>query len=205
MNIMKHKNTNITIQDYLELFHKSWMVEFDVSDFGASLSALFELPLQIYASQAKDFFLRFINELLRKASISFIQRKSKITAKNSINLALVGYWNQAQFAIPLWILDDVLFGFEILSEQNYKILDSFRLEYLSFDSSIINQYDVLDKEIYFSSLSNSLFNKNTIYFEIHQASISIANNLYSSELAFFERIANTIIPEIDSPLVDHDE
>ncbi len=197
MKMSTHKKTNVTIQDYLELFDKAWMVEFDVNDFGASLSALLELPIQIYSSQAHDFFLKFIDELLRSASISFVKRKLKISDKMNIELALVGNWNNIQLAIPLWILNDVLFGFEIISEEEYEILDSFQLKWIYSDFCRNRQQRISDKEICFSTLSNSLFNKNTIYFGIHHSTISIANHNFSSELAFFERIANTFIPEID--------
>ncbi|MHA1941915.1 MAG: hypothetical protein ACW97P_09330 [Candidatus Hodarchaeales archaeon] len=202
MNMSNHKKSNLaihSIQDYLKLFHKAWMVEFDVRDFGASVSTLYELPLQIYASQAQDFFLVFINIFLNNASISFIQKKGSIIEPNKINidLAIVGYWNNEQYAIPLWILEETLFGFEIISGDNYEIRDSFQLEWTSFNSHLSCQHWVSDEEIQFSTLSNSLFNKNAIYFEINKSKISIANHQYSSELAFFEKIANTMIPEID--------
>ena len=124
---MKNHYSNVqSIHNYLDLFHRPWYVEFGCEDFGASLSSLLELPISIYNHQAKGFFLKFLDIFLRKCSISFILRNPSTSCY--IDLALTGFWNMKEIAIPLWILDDTLIGFETIQEEGqFTVLDSFPL------------------------------------------------------------------------------
>ena len=193
MKTMKHISKVVetqSIQDFLKLDLHSWLVEFDVSDFGASLSALFELPHAIYRSQARDFFWRFLTRFCEDCSICFIQ----LTHQNTVDLALLGTWKNQILAIPLWILNDTLIGFEILSSANFSVLDSFSL---NFDSPFNRLPQDTTKNNKFLVLDNDVFYGNTLYLKIINDSLLLSDYQQIDELAFFERIASTFIPEID--------
>ncbi|MHA1976692.1 MAG: hypothetical protein ACW98F_03275 [Candidatus Hodarchaeales archaeon] len=178
-----------SIRDYLKLELHSWMVEFDACDFGASLSALFELPHSVYLSQAKDFFWKFLTHFFEECSISFIRR----IHQNTVDLALLGLWKDQKLAIPLWIMNDTLIGFEILTSAHYRVLDSFSLNFNSPFNSI--SHDKNNKKLI--DLDNEVYYGDTLYFKIINDSLLLSDHQQINELAFFERIASTIIPEID--------
>ncbi|MHA1541753.1 MAG: hypothetical protein ACTSQH_02110 [Candidatus Hodarchaeales archaeon] len=194
---MKNHYSNVqSIHKYLNLFHRPWYVEFSCEDFGASLSSLLELPISIFNDQEKDFFLGFLNTFLEKCSISFILRDP--SNLGHIDLALTGFWNMKKIAIPLWILNETLVGFEIIQdESHYQILDSFPLYWKTpvshqttggYTRSETNEKIVLDTDI---------FCGNTIYLKIKQKNIMISNINPQDDLQFFKRIASAVIPEID--------
>ena len=189
-----------SIQEYLQLYHRAWFVEFDLSDFGASLSSLLELPSSIYHSQTKAFFWEFMNQFLQKSSINFILNKDPSHAdpqESKIDLALTGYWENKEYAIPLWIMNDILIGFEIISSDRYHIIDSLSLKwnspYLPSSGFIKNTSDT-DK-IYV--INSNLFTGNSLYLKISHGVVFISDFSQEDEVNFFKRIASTVIPEID--------
>ena len=121
MSKLKNQSSQ-SIHDYMDFPHRIWTVEFEISDFGASLTSLLELPLQIYILDSKSFFWSFMKQFLQNCQISFILRKYD-SADDCIELALIGFWETKQIAIPLWILNENLLGFEIIT-LNFTILDS---------------------------------------------------------------------------------
>ncbi len=181
-----------SIHDYLDFPHRIWTVEFDISDFGASLTSLLELPLQIYSMDCKTFFWSFMKQFLQNCQISFILRKYD-SVDECIELALIGFWENQQIAIPLWILNENLLGFEIIT-LNFTILDSETLFWnspsLSSNQSMLSLINN-EKEVI---LAEDIFENNKIYFKISNAEITLSD---FNELEFFERIAQTIIPELD--------
>ncbi|PWI47229.1 hypothetical protein CEE45_12600 [Candidatus Heimdallarchaeota archaeon B3_Heim] len=183
-----------SIRDYLNLDLHSWLVEFDVSDFGASLSTLFELPLPVYLSQAKGFFWNFLSHFFTDCSISFILR----TDQDTVDLAFLGRWKNQKLAIPLWIMDDTLIGFEILSAANYSMIDSYLLTFESPFTKI--SQDTKNTEV--SILDNDLYHGNMLYLKIMNNSIILSDYQQIDELAFFERITSVVIPEIDENIHD---
>ena len=128
MSTKKKKLKQLSIHEYLGLGHqaKKWFLEFEVGDFGASITNLLELPLNIYETRRKSFFLAFISSFLQKCEISFILRKLNLRDSkfDRIELALLGYWEKRQYAIPLWIMKDLLLGFEVIPNEYFEILDS---------------------------------------------------------------------------------
>ena len=187
-----------SIQEYLQLYQRAWFVEFDVSDFGASLSTLFELPRSIYHSQAKAFFRTFIDEFLQNSTINFVLKNDRtVTQEPRIDLAIIGHWENKEFAIPLWIMNDILIGFEIIPADQYYILDTSPLEwkspYLPNQRIFISDSD--NEETYV--LDSELFQENILYLKIARGSIFISDFNQETALKFFERIASTVIPEID--------
>ena len=115
-----------SINDYLDLRHRIWFVELEIGDFGASVANLLELPQEIYDLRIKENFWAFLRLFLQNCEISFIFRPFYLNNSNPdrVELALLGYWENKQFAIPLWIMKDLLLGFEIISSDNFIILDS---------------------------------------------------------------------------------
>ena len=192
MKTMKHLSKLVepqSIRDYLNLDLHSWLVEFDVSDFGASLSTLFELPLAVYLSQAKDFFWNFLSHFFTDCSISFILR----TDQDIVDLALLGRWKNQNLAIPLWIMNDTLIGFEILPSVNYSVIDSYPLNF----ESPFTQISQDTKNVKVSVLNDELHDGNMVYLKIINNSLILSDYQQIDELAFFERIASMVIPEID--------
>ncbi|MHA1946986.1 MAG: hypothetical protein ACXAC6_13495 [Candidatus Hodarchaeales archaeon] len=185
-----------SIHKYLDLFHRPWYVEFGCEDFGASLSSLLELPISILNTQEKDFFLGFLNTFLEKCSISFILRDPSNLCH--IDLALTGFWNKNKIAIPLWILDESLIGFEIIqAEGQYQIIDSFPLYWKTPVTQQTSKGLARAETKELIALDTDIFCGNTIYFRIEQNSIMIASTNPQDDLKFFERIASAVIPEID--------
>ncbi len=186
-----------SIHKYLNLFHRPWYVEFGCEDFGASLSLLLELPISIFNNQAKDFFLGFLDTFLQKCSISFILRDPSNLCY--IDLALTGFWNSKKIAIPLWILNDTLIGFEIIQDEDrYQILDSFPLFWQTpvtqQTTEILIGPEIMENIV----LDDDVFCGNSIYLKIEQKLIMIADIHPSDDLKFFEKIASAVIPEIDN-------
>jgi hypothetical protein len=188
-----HYSKTQSIHSYLDLLHRPWYVEFGCEDFGASLSSLLELPISVYNNQAKEFFLAFIDKVLYKCSISFILR-----GPGHIDLAITGYWKKKKIAIPLWIMNDTLIGFEVIPEERqYKILDSFPLHWktpvIQQTSFIVTKSETSENIV----LDNDIFCGDTIYLKIEKNNLMIVNIDQSNDLKFFERIASVVIPEID--------
>jgi len=203
---LKKKMINKSIQEFLHLFERFWFVEFELSDFGASLCALFELPSSIYHSQVKAFFWAFIDQFLQRSAIGFIlnnKLSGDLNQEPKIDLAFIGYWENQEFAIPLWIMSDILVGFEILSEDQYSVLDAFPLSWQSpfLPKWKINTPKENNAEIYV--LNGEVFQDETLYLKITGGNVFISDFNWIDELKFFERIASTIIPEIDD--IDFEE
>ncbi|MFX0085007.1 MAG: hypothetical protein ACFFAU_04970 [Candidatus Hodarchaeota archaeon] len=191
------KDNQQSIHDFLELPHRAWLLEFEINDFGASLSSILELPQKIYKKDNKRIFWSFIKEFLSQCSISFILRKytSPKNIHDNIELALIGYWEKIQMAIPLWILNDLLLGFEIISTEEYCILDSEPLKWDFLGQYKQYRISSQNSQSTFVFSDDELFKDNKMFFKISDSKISISE--YFNELEFFERIAQTIIPELD--------
>lgn len=198
MKAMKKTNNiskTYSIHDYLNLDIYSWIVEFDVRDFGASISTLFELPLPIYLAQARDFFWTFISQFTKSCSIAFILRNNQ----DAVDLALIGTWNSQNIAIPLWIMHDTLIGFEIITSFDFSVLDSLSLKF----ESVLGQISREDMSKSLCSLDSDSSKRSTFHFRISDGIIHISEHPQDYESVFFERIASTAIPEIDhDPFVD---
>ncbi|MHA2243518.1 MAG: hypothetical protein ACXADY_00980 [Candidatus Hodarchaeales archaeon] len=195
---MKNKFRQQSINDYLGLRHRAWFVEFEIGDFGASIANLFELPQEIFETRAKIFFWDFLKVFLLKSEIGFILRHPKPNDSNfdTVDLALIGCWDNRQFAIPLWIIKDLLLGFEIIPAENFTVLDS---EPLNWSQMILadcnkNNSSSNEKPDLFI-LNDDFFQGQKIYFKLEGGRIVVSK--YFNELDFFDRIAKTIIPEID--------
>ncbi|MFX1538273.1 MAG: hypothetical protein ACFFDI_29115, partial [Promethearchaeota archaeon] len=190
----------LSIHDYLGLGDqaKIWFLEFEVGDFGASITNLLELPQEIYQTRKKTFFLAFMNFFLQRCEISFILRKPDLDDSkfDRIELALLGHWEERQYAIPLWIMKDLLLGFEVIPDEHYEVLDSEPLTWSQNKSDVQNQ-----KSAYSSTESNlvllndDFFQGQKIYFKLEGSSINVSR--YFNELELFDRIARANIPEID--------
>ncbi|MFX0182596.1 MAG: hypothetical protein ACFE95_05885 [Candidatus Hodarchaeota archaeon] len=184
-----------SINDYLDLANKAWLVEFEATDFGASLSKILELPPRIYNANVKSHFWAFLKIFLQKCEISFILRYSTkpFSGSEVIHLGLIGYWDGKQYAIPLWIFKDMLLGFELVTS-NFMILDSEPLTW-SVPALITKETNPLVKNPSHVILKDDIFVNQKIYFTLDKGQISIAD--YSGEFEFFERIAQTKIPEYE--------
>lgn len=195
---MKKKSELQSIHDYLGLGHRGWYVEFEIGDFRTSLTSLLEIPQEIYKKQAKDFFWSFIQLFLQKCEISFILRQPCPADSRSdrVDLALLGYWENKRFAIPLWIINDLFLGFEIVPAENFTILDSEPIiwsQLVSMRERVVNSlYNDNSSYIF---LNDGIFQGQKIYFKLEGGQIVVSK--YYNELKFFERIAQTDIPEID--------
>jgi hypothetical protein len=195
----KKKLKQLSIHDYLGLGHQSkiWFMEFAISDFDASLSKLLELPQEIYQTRKRTFFLAFMNSFLQRCEIGFILRNldSKV---EQIELALLGYWEESYYAIPLWIMNDLLLGFEVIPYEQFKILDSELLTWPQRKNDITNQkLSLRSTESNLIILDDDFFQRQNqkIYFKLQGSTINLSR--YFNELELFDRIARTKIPEID--------
>jgi len=186
-----------SIYDYLDLPHRTWCVEFESNDFGVSLTSILELPPSIYALNKKMHFWVFMQRFLEACEISFIfhQYEQNEPIKDSIELALIGSWNYKQYAIPLWILNDTLLGFEIISSEDYIILDSEPLTWnlqINPDKthvySELNNYKII-------VLEDNLFHKQKMCLKIKWREIFVSE--FYNELKLFERIAQTEFSNLD--------
>ena len=98
----------------------------------------------------KENFWAFLRLFLQNCKISFILRPFYLKKSNPdrVELALLGCWENKQFAIPLWIMKDLLLGFEIISSDNFIILDSEPLNWsppVSLENEkIYSQYKNID-------------------------------------------------------------
>ncbi len=196
MSKMDNQSNQLSIHDYLDLPHRTWFVEFEISDFGASLPSILELPPKIYELDKKMIFWSFLKEFLLKCKIGFILRKytSHTDTHEDIELALLGGWENKQIAIPLWILQDVLLGFEVITPKTFLVLDSEPLKWnspvLNKQSRCISQNKQCNLEMY----DSDLFQNRKLNFKINRGRISLSEHY--NELEFFERIAQTLIPEL---------
>ncbi|UCG89538.1 MAG: hypothetical protein JSU57_03435 [Candidatus Heimdallarchaeota archaeon] len=200
---MSNKKKNLkqlSIHEYLDLGNhaKKWFLEFEVGDFGASITKLLELPQKIYDTRRKTFFLAFISSFFQRCEVSFILRKPNLFDSNfdRIDLALLGYWEKRQYAIPLWIMNDLLLGFEVISNEYFEILDSEPLTWFHGILSAKNQKNSSPiTEANLVMLSDDFFQGQKIYFKLEGSTINVSR--YFNELEFFDRIARAKIPEID--------
>ncbi|MFX0050170.1 MAG: hypothetical protein ACFFAJ_06305 [Candidatus Hodarchaeota archaeon] len=196
MRNVRNKLLQQSINDYLDLTNKIWFVEFEVTDFGASLSKILELPLAIYNKNVKAHFWAFLKVFLQKCEIGFILKQSinDNPGLETINLALIGYWEEKQYAIPLWILKDILFGFEIITTDSFLILDS-ELQYWTQPTLISNNNKLKDENSSLVLLGEDFFIGQKIYLKLDKGQIYVSD--YFNDLEFFKRIAQTEIPELD--------
>jgi len=197
MSKMENQSNQLSIHDYLDLPHKTWFVEFEISDFGASLPLILELPPKIYEQDNKMIFWSFSKEFLLKCKIGFILRKytSHNDFHEDIELALIGGWENNQIAIPLWILHDVLLGFEVITANTYLVLDSESLQWNSPYSDRQSECDSQNKQCNVEMYDSELFQNRKLNFKINNGRISLSEHY--NELEFFERIAQAVIPELD--------
>ena len=189
------KSNQKSIHEYLDLSHRAWFLEFEMRDFGPSVTKLLELPQEIYQTRQKAFFLAFMNSFLQKCAISFILRKSNLEDSkfDRIELALLGYWEKRQYAIPLWIMRDLLLGFDVIFDNYFKILDS---EPLTWSQEKIDNLKISPlTESSLAFLTDDFFQGQKIYFKLEGSSISVSR--YFNELELLDRIARAKIPEID--------
>lgn len=189
----------LSIHDYLGLGYqaKVWFLEFEVGDFGASITNLLELPQEIYETRKKTFFLAFLNSFLQRCEISFILRKPNLVDSkfDQIELALLGYWEKRHYAIPLWIIKDLLLGFEVIPNEQFEILDSEPLTWSQGKIEPKNQKDLCLGDSNLVILNDEFFQDQKIYFKLEGSTINVSR--YFNELEFFDRIARAKIPEID--------
>ncbi|MFX0211830.1 MAG: hypothetical protein ACFFDT_37995 [Candidatus Hodarchaeota archaeon] len=200
MGNKKIKLKQLSITEYLGLGNlaKKWFLEFEISDFRASITNLLKLPQKIYEPRKKTFFLTFMISFLQRCEISFILRKTNLfdTKFDRIDLALLGYWEKRQYAIPLWIIKDLLLGFEVIPNEHFEILDSEPLTWSQGITATKNQRNSSSMtESNFIVVSNDFFQGHKIYFKLEGSTINVSR--YFNELEFFDRIARAKIPEID--------
>jgi len=192
MSSTKKTTIQQSIHDYLSLTDRSWVVEFEVFDFGASLTSCLELPPLIYAMSPKAHFWAFMHVFLQTCEISFIERRS--LSENHVEMALVGLWNFNLVAIPLWILHKRLLGFEVIQSREFEIIDSIPLKW----SRTIHQLDfepIQPMEHLEYIFENDIYINNRLYLRVDNKRIFISEEIDEQE--FFERIAKTDIPELD--------
>lgn len=196
MRNIRNKLLQQSINDYLDLTNKVWLVEFEATDFGASLSKILELPLTIYKKNVKTHFWAFLKVFLQKCEIGFILKQSinDNPGLGTINLALIGYWEEKQYAIPLWILKDILLGFEIIKSNSFLILDS-RTHTWAQSILISNNNKSIDENSSLILLNEDFFIGQKIYLKLDKGQIFVSD--YFNELEFFKRIAQTEIPNLD--------
>lgn len=192
------KDKQDSIQEFLDLNHKIWIVEFDSTDFISSLPQILEIPSKIFRQKAIEYLWTFLQKFLQNLAIAFILRSDDSTKDNlasQVDLALIGYWNNKYYGIPLWIMQDLLLGFEIIEEEKFIILDKESLFFI--DSSNDYKTSFNDNETLII-VEENIFKKQKMFLEINNKNILITE--YFNEIDFFERIASTVIPEIDNDL-----
>ena len=94
-------------------------------------------------------------------------------------------------------MNDILIGFEIISSDFYHILDSSPLQWHSpylFDQGS-NTFTNDSDDVYV--INSNIFTGTNLYIKIAYGNIFISNFNQEDEINFFERIASTVIPEID--------
>ena len=194
---MRHRMNQVSINNFLDLGHSAWFVEFEIGDFGASIANLLELPQKIFDQRAKTYFWAFLQLFLQNCEISFILRPSdpNISNPERIELALLGYWNENQLAIPLWITKNLLMGFEIITEDDYVILDSEPIIWSTRVSQEKWRTNSRNSNRDFIYLTDDIFQGQKIYLKIEKGQIVVSN--YFNELEFFSRIAMTSLPQLD--------
>ncbi|MHA1214730.1 MAG: hypothetical protein ACTSPG_05500 [Candidatus Hodarchaeales archaeon] len=195
---MKKNTRQVSINEFLNLNNRSWIIELDAQDFTSTLSKLMDIPLEIYKQNLKAFFLQFLRYFLQEASIAFILRHyegDKITSEPHIDLAITGHWEKKNIAIPLWIMRDLLMGFEVLKNEDFSIIDSEILTNQSFYGEI-NTLNPSNHNI-MVVLEDEIFQGSKLCLEINNGDIYFSK--YFNDTLFLERIANTTIPELDEP------
>lgn len=183
------------INAFLELKQRVWFVELEIDDFGIKIANLLDLPQEVYEKNVKIHFWAFLRIFLRKSKIGFILNQSNICKNYSFDLALIGKLDNNEYAIPLWIVNDQLLGFEIIESKNYSIIDS---ELLRWVPVVSRKDDLKNEKTSLIMICEDIFLKNKIYLKIVQRTISVSN--YSNDHEFFNRIADTFIPELDEKL-----
>lgn len=170
-----------SIANYLDLEQCIWYVELEVADFKAIIAELLELPQNIYELKPNEFFWAFLKHFLEQPSIGFILRPNP----PRVDLALLGYWQNKRFAIPLWIIRDLLLGFEVISSEFFSILDSEPIRWSSFKKlDSISQ----DDRVELIQEENLLYGKK-IFLKIEKSKISVTESPKAFEFLF--RIAQT--------------
>jgi len=189
-------DTQDSIQEFLDLNHKIWIVEFDATDFQSSLPQLLEIPSTIFQQKAIEYLWTFLQEFLQNTAIAFILRpidSEKDNLVSQADLALIGHWNNKNYSIPLWTMQDLLLGFEIIEEESFVILDEEPLLFIDILKKYQPSFE--DNETLIV-LEENIFKNQKIFLEINDRIIFITE--YFNELDFFDRIARTVIPEIDN-------
>ncbi|MHA2248416.1 MAG: hypothetical protein ACXADY_25940 [Candidatus Hodarchaeales archaeon] len=187
--------TPFTINEYLDLGQRIWHIEFALSDFKTeNIAKLLNIPTSIYNTNPKTNFWAFLKVFLRECEIAFINRrypKGIGISRENEEIALLGYWENKEMAIPLWIIDDLLLGFEVISDEEYQVLSSEPLNWV---------YPLTHEDISFIagngvvSLDEDIYRNRKIFFELKRTFISLSA---FNELEIFERIANVDLPEVD--------
>jgi hypothetical protein len=184
-----------TISEFLELSHKAWFIELEIGDFGASISDLLQIPLHILEKNLKFHFWMFLKQFLTTCHIGFIQRtfNKYESGSETVNLALIGQWEGKNHAIPLWILRDLLLGFEVIKPELFMILDTEKLYWPSI--RILDDSKQKKEDSYVVFLKEDIFSNKKVHLQLKNKHISVSK--YYDEIGFFEWIARTKIPELD--------
>ena len=193
-----------SITDYLALGHRKWYIEMDTSDFGASVARILDIPIEIYNLNRKIHFWAFINDFLKNSAISFIFRESiqpNGIADHYIELALIGTWEGREFAIPLWIMEDLLLiGFEVLQDLEFSIIDANPLRWYTSPFSKASHLKIHKDIPEYVILSQDIFLGDKIYLILETVNnacqLTITTDFFR-ELELFDRITQIDIPELD--------
>jgi hypothetical protein len=185
-NKMSNQLNQQSVTNYLNLGHRIWFVELEKADFRTIITKILEIPQEIYDSKKTECFWAFLKPFLQTCEIGFIRRSSP----TRIELALLGYWQNKQYTIPLWMIRDLLLGFEIISTKDFTILDSEPLSWSPFvKSRDLNQ----GEKVEFLIQEEDLLYGNKIFLKIENSQINVSE--YSSAFNFFNRIAQTDFPD----------
>jgi len=110
-----------------------------------------------------------------------------------VNLALIGQWEGKCYAIPLWILRDLLLGFEVIASELFTILDSEEIYWPSI--RFFNNSTQKKDCSYVVFLEEDIFHDQKVFLQLKKNQITLSK--YYDEIGFFELIARTKIPELD--------
>ena len=83
---MKDQQTQSLVYDYLGFPYRDWYVEFESSDFGASLVDILELPPIVYEMNTMLHFWAFIKHFVHNCEICF--RNSEIEKISTFGLGM---------------------------------------------------------------------------------------------------------------------
>lgn len=182
---MNNQLNQQSITDYLNLKHRTWFLELEKSDFRTIIAGLLEIPQKIYDSRTTGCFWAFLKQFLQRCEIGFILRSNP----TRVELAILGHWQNKQYAIPLWMIRDLLLGFEVISTEDFAILDSEPMKW----SQIVKSKDFSQCEkVEFILQEEDILHGDKIYFKIENGQIFVSE--YSNAFDFFNRIAQIDLP-----------